>query len=78
MIPANLDYVSMIEDLNGFGWTDYRLDAILGYSAGYCAQVRCRNIKDPTYPKASRLYNFWFAERVARHMPVPPDSARST
>jgi len=70
MIPAQLDYVTMLERLNSCGWTNWRLDAILGYSPGYCSQVKCGNVKEMTYPKASRFYNFWYEERLARGLDV--------
>jgi hypothetical protein len=62
MIPANIDTVHILRDLNEWGWRDYKIEMACGFSKGYIAQVRCRNVKEMTYARAARLYNFWLAE----------------
>ena len=63
MIPANIDQIHLIKDLNEWGINDYKLKEILGFSEGYIAQLKCGNITQMSYNKAARLYNFWYAER---------------
>jgi hypothetical protein len=63
MIPANIDQVHLIQDLNEWGLNDYKIKEILGFSEGYIAQLKCGNITQMSYQRAARLYNFWFEER---------------
>lgn len=65
MIPANIDTSHILRDLNDWGWRDYKIEVACGFSKGYIAQVRCRNVKEMTYVRAARLYNFWLAESEA-------------
>jgi hypothetical protein len=62
MIPANIDHVSIVEDLNKRGIRDFKIETICGFSCGYVAQLKCGNIKQMTYQRAARLYNFWRSE----------------
>lgn len=63
MIPANIDQVRLIKDLNEWGLNDYKVKEILGFSEGYVAQLKCNNITQMSQQKAARLYNFWWEER---------------
>jgi len=62
MIPAQIDTTQILCDLNQWGWRDYKIELACGFAKGYIAQVRCRNVKDMSYARAARLYNFWIAE----------------
>lgn len=72
MIPANVDHVSILADLNGWGIRDYKIEAICGFSIGYVAQLKCGNVKQMSYQRAARLYNFWFDEAARNLPPVVP------
>lgn len=62
MIPANIDHVSIVADLNARGLKDFKIETICGFSSGYIAQLKCGNVKQMTYQRAARLYNFWLSE----------------
>lgn len=66
MIPANIDHVQIIADLNAWGLGDYKIGAICGFSQSYIGQLKCGNIHRMSYDRAARLYNFWFDEAEAR------------
>ena len=59
MIPAQVDVLQIVADLNAWGWRDYKIEVACGLGGGYIAQVRCGNIREPAYGKAARLFNFW-------------------
>ena len=61
-IPANIDAIAILADLNRWGITDYKVEMICGLSIGYLAQVKYGNIRVMGYPKAARLYNLWVGE----------------
>lgn len=63
MIPVQVDLLAMAKDLNAWGWRDNKIEIHAGLGRGYMAQIRCGNIKAPSYDKAARLYNFWIEER---------------
>ena len=77
MIPANIDYLSVLADLNGWGIRDYKIEAICGLSKGHVAQLKCGDIREMKYPNAARLYNFWFDEAKARGVQVPHETSHS-
>jgi hypothetical protein len=62
MIPAQVDVMAIIADLRAWGWLDYKIEIAAGLGAGYIAQVRAGNIKEPAYGKAARLHNFWVSQ----------------
>jgi hypothetical protein len=66
MIPANVDHIGIIADLNTWGIRDYKIELCCNFSEGYVAQLKCGNVKQMAYQRAARLYNFWFEERVSR------------
>ena len=65
MIPAMIDVMQVVCDLNAWGWRDSKIEVACGLGQGYIAQIRCGNIKEPGYSKAARLYNFWICEQPA-------------
>ncbi len=71
MIPL-IDHVGIIADLNRWGWRDFKIDTVCGFSAGYVAQVKCGNVRSMAHERAMRLYNFWEGEAVARGVSIPP------
>lgn len=62
MIPAEIDATQIINDLNRWGWKDYKIEIICGLGSGYVCQLRTQRIKLMTYQRAARLYNFWEEE----------------
>lgn len=75
MIPANIDHLAILIDLNSWGIRDYKIELICGFSVGYVSQIKGGNVKQMSYQRAARLYNFWFDE-AARNL--PPDVSRET
>ncbi len=63
MIPAGIDHLVLLADLKRWGWQDNKIELACAFSGGYVSQLKCGNIKDMSYSKAARLYNFWEAER---------------
>lgn len=70
MIPANLDYLAILEDLNRWGIRDYKIEAICGLGQGRVSQFKCGWAKSMVYENAARLYNFWFDEAQRRGIDV--------
>lgn len=70
MIPANIDYVAIIQELNGWGYGCFKIDTICGYSEGYTVKMLDGDFQNMTYPRAARLYNFWWEERQLRGLQV--------
>jgi len=68
MIPANIDQVQILADLNRWGLGDYKITQILGFSEGYIAQLKCGNIGQMSQQRAARLWNFWWPE-LRNHEP---------
>ena len=58
-IPANIDVIQLIADLNATGWRDYKIEAACGFSRGYIGQLKCGNVVTPNYQYAARLHNLW-------------------
>ena len=73
MIPANIDQIALLADLNRLGWKDYMLTEALGFSEGYISQLKCGNVAQMSYQKAARLYNFWCEEMNASMQNLPKD-----
>jgi hypothetical protein len=65
-IPAFLDHLAILDDLNRLGWLDSKIETSCGFSQGYVAQLRCRNVKNMSYHRAARLFNFWEDEAALR------------
>jgi hypothetical protein len=62
LIPANIDHAAIIADLNARGLRDFKIETICGFSIGYVAQLKCGGVKQMSYQRAARLYNFWLSE----------------
>lgn len=76
-IPANIDHLAILRDLNAWGLRDYKIEAICGFSIGYVAQLKCGNVKQMTYQRAARLHNFWVSEASERE-PLRSHTAEAT
>lgn len=63
MIPANIDHASVIEDLNGWGIVDFKIEVICGLSRGYVDYLKKHPGARISYQLGARLYNFWHEER---------------
>jgi hypothetical protein len=62
-IPANIDHIALVRDLNRWGISDYKIEAICGFSVGYVSHLKkTGGAQQMGYQRAARLYNFWFDE----------------
>ncbi len=77
MIPL-IDHVQIVKELNAWGWRDFKIDTVCGFSAGYVAQVKCGNVKVMAHERAARLYNFWEHEALGRGVHIPPYGSPET
>ena len=68
MIPPNIDHRSIIADLNEWGIGDYKIELVCGFAQSYVGQLKNANIRQMTYQRAARLYNFWCEERDSRRL----------
>lgn len=75
MIPIEIDALKMIADLNEWGWKDFKIETVCGFTRGYVAQIRCGNVKMLAYQRAARLFNFW--ETEAQSQGIPSTSSTS-
>lgn len=66
MIPAAIDLQSIRSDLHAWGWCDHKIEIAAGLGQGYINHVRNGSIREPSYQKAARLYNFWVSELEQR------------
>ena len=64
MIPVEIDALQLIADLNEWGWKDFKIETVCGFTRGYVAQIRCGNVKMLAYQRAARLFNFWEEEQA--------------
>lgn len=71
-IPVELDISGILADLNRWGWRDFKVETVCGFSSGYVAQIKCGNVRMMAYQRAARLYNFWSSEREINEPAVPP------
>jgi hypothetical protein len=62
MIPANIDYVSIFNDLNKLGISDYKIEAMCGLAEGHISHLRAGRRQQMAYQRAARVYNLWFEE----------------
>lgn len=76
MIPANIDLLGIIADLNRWGIGDRKIEAICNFSVGYATHTKNGKIKEMSYQKAARLYNFWLEECELRGV-TPPWTANA-
>lgn len=68
-IPGNIDHLGIITDLKSWGLLDSKIELICGFSTGYVARLRHGHVKQMTYQRAARLYNFWVDEK-GQHLQV--------
>lgn len=66
MIPANIDYRAIVQELESFGFGPYKIDLICGFHEGAVADIAAGRTREMSYQRAARLYNFWWDERVKR------------
>ena len=62
MIPVEIDAPQLISDLNRWGWRDFKIETVCGFSSGYIAQIKHGTLKKLSYQRAARLFNFWEEE----------------
>lgn len=73
-LPAHIDHLSILADLRDWGWLDSKIETVCGFSNGYVARLRCKDVTAMSYFRAARLYNFWLdqAPDVSRGT-IPPN-----
>lgn len=74
MIPANIDHVQIIYDLNKWGIKDAKIEMFCGFSKGYVIHIKSGDVSQMIYARAARLYNFWFDEK-SKVEPIQPIAA---
>lgn len=62
MIPANIDHVTIVRELNEMGWRDAKIELVCGFSQGYVLHIKAGHVQQMNYQRAARLYNLWFEE----------------
>lgn len=62
MIPANIDIVAIIKDLNAWGLGDRKIEMICGFADGHITHIKAGRKGELGYSRAARLYNFWWEE----------------
>lgn len=77
MIPANVDHVGIVAELNGWGIADFKIEMICGFSRGYVSHLKTGGVQQMSYQLAARLYNFWDEERKL-HESEPVQTLLST
>ena len=68
-LPLEIDALSLIAELNSWGWRDHKIETCCGFSSGYICAIRRGDAKMMAYQRAARLNNFYEdckAERRAR------------
>jgi hypothetical protein len=70
VIPANIDYLALIGELNDFGIVDSKIEMICGLAQASVRHLKNGRYHDMTYQNAARLYNFWAGERQERGLDV--------
>lgn len=70
-IPANIDHVSIVEELNRWGVRDAKIELVCGFSQGYISHIKAGDVQQMIYQRAARLYNFWWDE-LQRRTKVEP------
>jgi hypothetical protein len=64
--------LQLVNDLNSWGWRDFKIDTVCGFTQGYVNQIRRGNIVEMSHTRAVRLYNFWEEEAASRGVQIPP------
>lgn len=70
-MPADIDYLGILADLNAWGIRDYKIEAMCGLPEGRVAKIKCGATKSMIYANAARLYNLWESEAIAHGIDVP-------
>lgn len=63
MIPANIDHIELLNDLNRMGWRDYKIGMMCDFSPGYISNLRSGVVRRISWQYGARIYNFWLDER---------------
>lgn len=75
MIPAHIDYLGVLTDLNAWGIRDYKIEAMCGLPEGRIAKIKCGATRSMIYANAARLYNLWESEAVSRGILVSRETS---
>jgi len=66
MIPEYFDPIAVLNELNRLGWKDYVIERECGLTEHYVGQVRCGNVRVPSYSYAAKMLNLLEREREKR------------
>jgi hypothetical protein len=66
-----IDPIQVLDDLNKWGYSDWKIELCCGFSQSYVAQVRYGHVKEMSHNRAVRLYNFWLDEYLAQEALLP-------
>lgn len=58
MIPETIDCIALLDELNTWGWCDYKINEACHFPPGYVADLRRRGTRNPGYQRAAKIYNF--------------------
>lgn len=58
VIPETIDCIALLDELNAWGWCDYKINEACGFPHGYVNDIRRRDIRNPWYQRAAKIYNF--------------------
>jgi len=57
VIPEDVNWIGVLDELNILGWNDSSIDLACQFTPGYVAQLRCGNIEKVGYDKGSKMIN---------------------
>ena len=57
MIPEEVCWIGVLNELNRLGLIDGKIESICDLTKGYVAQIRCGNVKRLGYDKGAKLIN---------------------
>lgn len=63
LIPASIDHLAILADLNRWGWLDAKIETYMGFSEGYVTKLKKGIVVQLRYDRAARLHNLWCDER---------------
>ena len=57
MIPESVNWIAVLDELKAMDMPDADIDLACGFTSGYTAQIRCGNVKAPSFEKGAALFN---------------------
>lgn len=66
-IPAGVDHLEIIRELETWGWKGTKIEAACGFSGGYVSMLKAGKIMEMSYNRAARLFNLWESEKALQN-----------